>query len=110
MVDDRSEATASLPDPERPKREPPTIDLEATEVSTATPQADSPAPSEPSASSEPAAEPAAAEPVTPPPTRPVSSWVVAPLSGAVAAAVVIGIGSMLGWPAGNDFSRIAKAR
>ena len=99
MVDDRSEATASLPDPERPKREPPTIDLEATEVSTATPQADSPASAEPSASSEPAAEPAAAEQVKPSPARPVSSWVVAPLSGAVAAALVIGVGSMLGWPA-----------
>ena len=34
MVDDRPEDTGSLPGSERPKRAPPTIDLEATEVST----------------------------------------------------------------------------
>ena len=34
MVDDRPEDTGSLPDSERPKRAPPTIDLEATEVPT----------------------------------------------------------------------------
>ena len=37
MVDDRPEENGSLPDPERPKRAPPTIDLEATEVSSAPP-------------------------------------------------------------------------
>jgi len=36
MVDDRPEDTGSLPDSGRPKREPPTIDLEATEVSSET--------------------------------------------------------------------------
>ena len=36
MVDDRPEDTGSLPDLGRPKREPPTIDLEATEVSSET--------------------------------------------------------------------------
>ena len=36
MVDDRPEDTGSLPDSSRPKREPPTIDLEATEVSSET--------------------------------------------------------------------------
>jgi hypothetical protein len=33
------------------------------------------------------------------PSRPVSPWVVAPVSGAVAAALVIGVGWLLGWPA-----------
>ena len=33
MVDHRPENTGSLPDPDRPKRAPPTIDLQATEVS-----------------------------------------------------------------------------
>ncbi len=33
-----------------------------------------------------------------PPSRPVSPWIVAPVSGAVAAALVIGVGWMLGWP------------
>jgi hypothetical protein len=31
-------------------------------------------------------------------SRPVSPWIVAPVSGAVAAALVIGVGWMLGWP------------
>ena len=53
MVDDRPEDTGSLPDQGRPKREPPTIDLEATEVSSETKSAaetSSEAPSEPSPS------------------------------------------------------------
>src|ERR1700682_4698538 len=68
MVDDRPEETGSLPDQERPKRAPPTIDLEATAVSTATPHADEAARSEPTAEStaEPAAEPTSEAPVTPP--------------------------------------------
>jgi hypothetical protein len=90
MVDDRPEETGSLPDSERPKREPPTIDLEATEVSTE-PQAAAvtAAESEPESISEAPAAPA---------PQPVSPWIVAPLSGAVAAALVIGVGWMLGWP------------
>ena len=40
MVDDRPENTGALPDSDRPKRAPPTIDLEATEVSTEAPNAD----------------------------------------------------------------------
>jgi hypothetical protein len=38
-------------------------------------------------------------PVDAPAPRPVSPWIIAPVSGAVAAALVIGVGSMLGWPA-----------
>jgi hypothetical protein len=105
MVDDRPEETGSLPDQERPKRAPPTIDLEATAVSTATPHADEAAKSESTAEStaEPAAEPTSEAPVTPPTAAPISApispWIVAPVSGAVAAALVIGVGWMLGWPA-----------
>jgi hypothetical protein len=100
MVDDRSEETGSLPDSGRPKREPPTIDLEATEVSSETKSAaetSSEAPSEPSP--EPTPEAPAGSPVDAPAPRPVSPWIVAPVSGAVAAALVIGVGWMLGWPA-----------
>jgi hypothetical protein len=93
MVDDRPEENGSLPDQERPKRAPPTIDLEATEVSSAPPQASSDAPSEP------APEAPSAPPVSEPAPKPVSPWIVAPVSGAVAAALVIGVGWMLGWPA-----------
>ena len=111
MVDDRPEDKGSLPDMERPKRAPPTIDLEATEVSTET-KAAADAPPEPATEPAPevaaeptpevAAKPApeiAESPVAPPPPRPVSPWIVAPVSGAVAASLVIGVGWMLGWPA-----------
>ena len=104
MVDDRPEDTGSLPDSGRPKREPPTIDLKATEVSSETKsgaETSSEAPPEPVA--EPAPEVAKAtveeSPVAEPPSRPVSPWIIAPVSGAVAAALVIGVGWMLGWPA-----------
>ena len=109
MVDNRPEDTGSLPDSGRPKREPPTIDLEA--VSSETRRSAEPA-SEPApeiadaaideaapakgATEEPAVE--KTRPAEPPP-RPVSPWIVAPFSGAVAAALVIGVGWMLGWPA-----------
>jgi hypothetical protein len=109
MVDDRPEDTGSLPDQGRPKREPPTIDLEATEVSSetkspaesSTAEASSEAPSEPSPEMphEPRPEAPSVSPVDAPAPRPVSPWIIAPVSGAVAAALVIGVGSMLGWPA-----------
>jgi len=45
MVEDRPENTGSLPDSDRPKREPPTIDLKATEVTSETaPASDAAAP------------------------------------------------------------------
>jgi hypothetical protein len=104
MVDDRPEDTGSLPDSGRPKREPPTIDLEATEVSSETKSAagaSSEATPEPVAEPTPEAAKASVEesPAAVPPSRPVSPWIVAPVSGAVAAALVIGVGWMLGWPA-----------
>lgn len=105
MVDDRPEDTGSPPDSGRPKREPPTIDLEATEVSSETKSSAEGAP-EPVAEPAPEVAKASAEeapvevpPVAAPPPRPVSPWIVAPVSGAVAAALVIGVGWMLGWPA-----------
>jgi hypothetical protein len=95
MVDDRPENQGSLPESERPKREPPTIELKATDVTSETAK-----PSD-QAAPEAAPEPPASEPVSqaaPAPT-PVSPWIIAPVSGAVAAALVIGVGWMLGWPA-----------
>src|SRR6185436_8048945 len=104
MVADRPEDTGSLPDSGRPKREPPTIELEATEVSSETKSAagaSSEAPAEPVAEPTPevAKAPVEESPVAGPPSRPVSPWIVAPVSGAAAAALVIGVGWMLGWPA-----------
>jgi hypothetical protein len=104
MVDDRPEDNGSLPDSSRPKREPPTIELEATEVPSETKSAagaSSEATPEPVAEPTPEAAKASVEepPVAATPSRPVSPWIVAPVSGAVAAALVIGVGWMLGWPA-----------
>jgi hypothetical protein len=98
MVDDRPEDTGSLPDSGRPKREPPTIDLEATEVSSET-KSSSEAQPEPLAAPEVAKASVEESPVEAPPSRPVSPWIIAPVSGAAAAALVIGVGWMLGWPA-----------
>ena len=91
MSDDRPEQTTPPPDLGRPKRTPPTIDLEATEVSTAA--ADDGAGASPPPDPEP-------PPAPQPDPRPaaVSPFVVASISGAVAAALVIGVGWVLGWP------------
>jgi len=108
MADD-SQQDASSPADAGPIRRPaPTIDLEATDVTTA-PKADAseavtePGDTKPQAEPE---QPAAEQPAkgaagaNPPASRSgISPWVVAPFSGAVAAALVIGIGWMLGWPA-----------
>jgi hypothetical protein len=85
MVDDRPEDSGPSPDSGRPKREPPTIDLEASEVTSETQNPGSDAPPAPTPE-----EPSAA-------TSP-SPWVVAVISGAVAASLVIGVGWILGWP------------
>ncbi|MFN5717096.1 MAG: hypothetical protein ACK463_21490, partial [Bradyrhizobium sp.] len=52
---------------------------------------------DPAPHTEPQLEAASAAPEAERP-RPVSPWVVAPVSGAVAAALVIGVGWLLGWP------------
>ncbi|HEV2153392.1 hypothetical protein [Bradyrhizobium sp.] len=129
MADDKPEDAGLAPESGRAKRTPPTIDLEATEVSTQ-PQ-ETPAAPEAQPGSEQAAvdetksekveaeeakldevksdevksesqperaeeQPSvAAAPVSPS----ISPWVIAPFSGAVAAALVIGVGWVLGWPA-----------
>lgn len=97
MVDDRSEDGAPA-EPSRPKREPPTIDLQATDVSEA-PKAE--AREAGHAAAEPAPEVAEppSQPISKPVSEPISPWAIAPISGAVAAALVIGVGWVLGWPA-----------
>jgi hypothetical protein len=114
MIDDSPEDMGSPPEPGRVKRAPPTIDLEASEVSETRKPAGDAAPehapqgspdqgspdrgSSASASSDdPAAAPSAA--ISPSVSPAISPWVIAPISGAVAAALVIAVGWMLGWPA-----------
>ncbi|MCG2639406.1 hypothetical protein XI06_36545 [Bradyrhizobium sp. CCBAU 11434] len=119
MADDKPEDAGKPEDggmpPEsgRAKRTPPTIDLEATEVSTqpqdvaVEPEA---APSvEQTNAGQASAEDAKVETTKAEPERDeaqpaaasaaISPWVIAPFSGAVAAAVVIAVGWVLGWPA-----------
>jgi len=103
MVDDRPEEIGS-PDPGRAKRAPPTIDLEATEVSESSNAAgdaptEHPAQSSSEASSQRASAASSAASSSSASSSSISPWVVAPLSGAVAAALVITVGWMLGWPA-----------
>ena len=103
MADDVLQDAAPAPDAGKAKREPPTIDLEATQVSEKVSEKASqtasqtetaePARSDQEAKSEP---PAQATPA--PGARRASPWLVAPLSGLVAAAVVLAVGSFLGWP------------
>jgi len=88
MVDDSPEDTQLPPDSGRAKRAPPTIDLEATEVTGEPRNAGGGAQQESTSEGTSAAISAA-----------ISPWVIAPVSGAVAAALVIGVGWILGWPA-----------
>jgi hypothetical protein len=105
MVDDRPDDIGPSPDLGRAKRPPPTIDLEASEVSSEPRKAgDDTQPAH--VSHKPSSqEPSAGEPTSPQPSsqeRPaaaISAWVVAAVSGAVAASLVIGVGWILGWPA-----------
>ena len=99
----QSEDAALSPDSSRARRAPPTIDLDASEVSSETRNAagegapQEPQPEEVVTAEAPAAASSAA--IAPPISAPISPWVIAPVSGAVAAALVIGVGWMLGWPA-----------
>ncbi|UWU77147.1 hypothetical protein N2603_01345 [Bradyrhizobium huanghuaihaiense] len=114
MADDKPEDAGLAPDTGRAKRTPPTIDLEATEVSTqprevagepeAQPAAEQAAPEQEKVEEtkpEPQPESAEEQPSIAPASasRSMSPWVIAPFSGAAAAALVIGVGWMLGWPA-----------
>jgi hypothetical protein len=108
MADDVLQDAAPAPDAGKAKREPPTIDLEATQVSekvservsekaSGTPASDSNAEAshpEPKSESPQQVEGASRGPAP----RRASPWLVAPLSGLVAAAVVLAVGSFLGWP------------
>ncbi|WP_426410525.1 COG4223 family protein [Bradyrhizobium ganzhouense] len=118
MADDKPEDAGLAPESGRAKRTPPTIDLEATEVSTqpqdlaVEPEAQ---PSTEQANAEQAGaadsevemakvetaktEPEHSEAQAAAASGAISPWVIAPFSGAAAAAVVIAVGWALGWPA-----------
>jgi hypothetical protein len=113
MADDKPEDAGLAPESGRAKRTPPTIDLEATEVSTQ-PQGVAGEPEAQSSAEQPKSEQAGVEDAKVETTKAepergeaqvqaasaaISPWVIAPFSGAVAAAVVIAVGWLLGWPA-----------
>ncbi|BAL73490.1 COG4223 family protein [Bradyrhizobium cosmicum] len=127
MADDKPEDAGLAPESGRAKRTPPTIELEATEVSTqpretaGEPEAQ-PSPGQaaheqvgadeakPDLAKPDLTKPDLAEPdqqpdhvqaaaAAAPASAPVSPWVVAPFAGAAGAAIVIAVGWMLGWPA-----------
>jgi hypothetical protein len=113
MADDKPEDAGLAPESGRAKRTPPTIDLEATEVSTQ-PQDVTGEPEAQSSAEQPKSEQAGVEDAKVETTKAepergeaqvqaasaaISPWVIAPFSGAVAAAVVIAVGWLLGWPA-----------
>ena len=95
MVEDMPEDEGPALDSGRAKRAPPTIDLEASEVSGETRKAGDDAQPERISEEHSSEAPSSREP----PARAISAWVIAVVSGAVAAALVIGVGWMLGWPA-----------
>jgi hypothetical protein len=95
MVEDMPEDEGPALDSGRAKRAPPTIDLEASEVSGETRKAGDDAQPE-HVSEEPSSQASSSRR---PSAAPISAWVIAAVSGAVAAALVIGVGWMLEWPA-----------
>jgi hypothetical protein len=106
MVDASPEDTMPPPDSGRAKRAPPTIDLEASEVSGETRQAGADVPGSMSGTGPgsgsgtgPESAQAAPEPASREPAAAISAWVIAAVSGAVAAALVICVAWVLGWPA-----------
>lgn len=104
MVDDQHDAPQTAPDAGRPKRTPPTIDLEATEISskptdqpeTAASPADSASPTE-QTHEEPVRDNAQA-PASAAPAPKAATAVTAALVGALAACGVIGAAVWAGWP------------
>ncbi|MBV9982218.1 hypothetical protein [Bradyrhizobium sp.] len=110
MAEDTLEQGGSVPEAGRVKRPPPTIDLEPSEVKTeAAPETEAAAAPEGDADPEVDAEAEPPREAVPPPRAKISPWVVAPFSGAVAAALVIGIGWMLGWPPVQAPSQVSVA-
>jgi hypothetical protein len=115
MADDVLEDAGPAPEAGKVKREPPTIDLEATKVSETASAEPKPSDDKPSESKLSGSEPPEEQPAvdTAPEDKPaepksnaepdrtaaaISPWVIAPLSGAVAASLVILVGWLLGWP------------
>jgi hypothetical protein len=98
MADDVLEDAGPSPDAGKVKREPPTIDLEATKVSEAAKANDKASEKPADASSASQAEPKESVTSAEEPRRPISPWLTAPVSGVIGAAIVIAVSWLSGWP------------
>ena len=94
MAEDRPEEVELPPDPGRAKRAPPTIDLEATEISGETRSAGADAEATANSGASASAEPGPSVPRQPM----MSPAVISAVSGACAAALVIAVAWLMGWP------------
>lgn len=99
MVDDQPEAHPTSPDSSRPKRTPPTIDLEATEVSRKPADAAATGAAHSAAPEQPAEGPTNTEPSAASPAPRIVTTMIAALIGAATACGVIGAAVWAGWPA-----------
>ena len=97
-MDDDKQDKAGIGD--AAKRAPPTIDLDASDVTDTTPAAAETAAAPESASEESEARPDS-DTASPPPTSSTSSILVSALAGAVAGGFVIGGATLAGWPSGS---------
>lgn len=97
MVEDKLDEADSAADPGRARRAPPTIDLEATDISDDVKPEAGASRTESAGANEPQAHASSAE-APAADSRAISPWVIAPFSGAAAAALVIAVGWLLGWP------------
>ena len=102
MADHVLEDAGPAPDAGKVKREPPTIDLEATKVSEAAKAADAKTDARTDAKT---ADTSASQPEPPKESvksaaeasRPMSPWLTAPISGVIGAAIVIAVSWLAGW-------------
>jgi hypothetical protein len=101
MVDDRPDEAETQADAGRRRREPPTIDGEATEIPRASPPNDAKAETEAEAVAKPETDTqnsaSAAAPAAPPRVSWIPTMVVSAAVGVVAAAVVLGAAAWAGW-------------
>lgn len=102
MAEDKPEQTEAPPDFSRPKRAPPTIDLEATEVSR---EPDASTASDAGSAGEDSPSTAASEPPRRSSLMPAA--IVAAVVGALAGGGAIGAASWLGWPAPPQVAPVA---
>jgi len=103
MADDRHDEASQ--EGSRPKRTPPTIDLQATEISRAADGADAEEAAKPVDDPSSVGDP----PVPPRASSRGSSVAISAMAGALAAALMIGVAWFAGWPASSSMPQVNQA-